>query len=181
MLTGSHLPGNGIKSLGSKALRQYTPLVLPTAYFFALLSQMPSQVRTRLTKSQETFLVALDKKVRATHYKDVADQRDFLDKQSKIVVRFIPLYFTNPRKLNYNSLIIGRRSLRLSVNGRLAKPSLAFVWPTSLLTTPRILVSTLYIPKFVLSRPRSAGSVPLSLAALKPKQPGSVSNIVKSF
>lgn len=60
---------------------------------------MPSNVRTRLTKPQEAFLVALDKKVRATHYKDVADQRDFLDKQSKIVVRFLHYLSINSTKL----------------------------------------------------------------------------------
>jgi hypothetical protein len=57
---------------------------------------MPSRVRTRLTSAQEAFLIALDKKIRATHYKDVQDQRDFLDKQTKIVVRF---YFVISRNI----------------------------------------------------------------------------------
>jgi hypothetical protein len=49
--------------------------------------------RTRLSTSQEAFMVSLDKTIRATNYKDVQDQRDFLDKQSKIVVRFIHIIF----------------------------------------------------------------------------------------
>jgi len=50
---------------------------------------MPSYSQPRLSTAQEAFVVSLDKKIRATHYKDTQDQRDFLDKQSQLVVSFI--------------------------------------------------------------------------------------------
>lgn len=43
--------------------------------------------RTRLTTTQEQFLIDLDKNVRATHYQDPQDQRAFLDRQAGLVVR----------------------------------------------------------------------------------------------
>lgn len=48
---------------------------------------MPVHPRTRLTTAQEAAVIALDKNIRATHYKDPADQREFLDKQARVVVR----------------------------------------------------------------------------------------------
>lgn len=38
-------------------------------------------------------MVSLDKAIKATNYKDPQDQRDFLDKQSKLVVLFIYIIF----------------------------------------------------------------------------------------
>jgi hypothetical protein len=40
-------------------------------------------------------MVSLDKTIRATNYKETQDQRAFLDKQSKLVVRFIHIIFKN--------------------------------------------------------------------------------------
>ena len=44
--------------------------------------------RARLTSVQEATLLGLDKNIRATHYPSSKDQRDFLDRQTGIVVRF---------------------------------------------------------------------------------------------
>jgi hypothetical protein len=43
--------------------------------------------RLRLSSVEETALLMLEKKIRATHYPDPKDQRAFLDRQASTVVR----------------------------------------------------------------------------------------------
>jgi len=45
-----------------------------------------SNSRTRLSTVQEAAMIALDKNIRATQYPNIKEQRDFLDKQARIIV-----------------------------------------------------------------------------------------------
>ena len=42
---------------------------------------------THLSPGQESFILGLEKTIKATHYQDPVDQREFLDTQARIIVR----------------------------------------------------------------------------------------------
>lgn len=44
---------------------------------------------TRLTSQQESFLLGIEKSIKATRFNDTGDQRHFLDQQAKILVRYL--------------------------------------------------------------------------------------------
>jgi len=120
--------------------------------------------RLRTSSADEAALLAIDKKIRATHYPETKDQRAFLDRQARTIVSLRDMVHAMSTRLIGPSSSSAPNCGLLSPNEPLAKWSSRFaqrITPPPSIARP---VSALSIPPSTVSRPtllENAQTLPL--------------------
>ncbi|KAJ7208202.1 hypothetical protein GGX14DRAFT_566926 [Mycena pura] len=74
---------------------------------------------TRLTSQQESFLLGVEKSIKATRFNDLSDQRYFLDQQAKTLLKYRPQLYSFASKRELGEVVFTLKIAYQAINSKL--------------------------------------------------------------